>query len=339
MIGGEFPITATDILNAENKHSVTPDVYMFSSGRAAFYQIIKHLKQEKSIKRVFLPDYICSSVLIPIVTLDLEYVFYPIDENLELQSHIFNNLYQKDSVVLIVNYFGLKDLSSQIRTIRSIDEHAIIIEDDVMAYYEFKKPLDDVDFKFTSLRKTFAVPDGGLVKSKRRLPKIDAPNTFGQYKAAASLLKSMREGNFNDQIYLDLFEKGESLINSEMECGISQIAVKLFSFVDEERVRVRRLNNAEYLINELKKLGITPILPLTENHVPLFVPVILNNRDAIRKALFQKEIFCPIHWPKEGRDIQNGSFMANNELSLIIDQRYGIKEMKEILEVLCKQIN
>ena len=339
MIGGEFPITATDILNAENKHSVTSDVYMYSSGRAAFYQIIKHLKQEKSISRILLPDYICSSVLIPIVTLGLEYVFYPIDENLELQAHIFNNLYQKDSAVLIVNYFGLKDLSSQIRAIRSIDEHAIIIEDDVMAYYEFKKPLDGVDFKFTSLRKTFAVPDGGLVKSKKRFPIIDTPNTFGQYKAAASLLKSMRDGNFNDQIYLDLFEKGESLINSEMECGISQIAMKLFSFVDEERVKVRRINNAEYLINELKKLGITPILPLTKNHVPLFVPVILKDRDAVRKALFQKEIFCPIHWPKEGMDIQKGSFMANNELSLIIDQRYGIKEMKDILEVLCKQIN
>ena len=339
MIGGEFPIAIIDLLKAPSGSRVNDGTYHYASGRAALYQILKYLKEEKGITSILLPDYLCDTILVPIRKLAIEYTFFPLNEKLELEKDKFKEFYKKNSVVLLINYFGLQDLSEQIAIIRNIDADVIIIEDDVQAYYEFKKPLGDVDFKFTSLRKTFAVPDGGLVKSKKRFPIIDTPNTFGQYKAAASLLKSMRDGNFNDQIYLDLFEKGESLINSEMECGISQIAMKLFSFVDEERVKVRRINNAEYLINELKKLGITPILPLTKNHVPLFVPVILKDRDAVRKALFQKEIFCPIHWPKEGMDIQKGSFMANNELSLIIDQRYGIKEMKDILEVLCKQIN
>ena len=333
MIGGEFQIAVTDILNAENRHLESPDLYAYSSGRAALYQILKYLKQEKGVASVLLPDYLCSSILVPVQKLGLEYFFYPIDEQLELEEKCFAELYKKDAVVLLINYFGLQNLGSQIKAIRSIDEKAIIIEDDVQAYYEFKKPLGEVDFKFTSLRKTFAVPDGGLVKTKYNLPKSEIRNTFGQYKAAAALLKSMREGNFNDQIYLELFEKGESLIDDEVECGMSLVAEKLYAFMDEERVKVRRLNNAQYLVEQLKKIGVKSLLPLIEDHVPLFIPVTLNNRDAVRKAMFEQEVYCPVHWPLEELTLERGKMMSEKELSLIIDQRYGRKDMDKIIEI------
>lgn len=334
MIGGEFPIAVTEVLNSSIKQSEKFDVYAYSSGRAALYQILKYLKQEKWINHILLPDYLCSSVIVPVMTLGLDYSFYPIDEQLELESSSFTKLYKKASAVLVINYFGLKDLTTQIQVIRSLDEQAIIIEDDVQAYYEFKKPLGDVDFKFTSIRKTFAVPDGGLVKTNCQLPKVVAPNTFGQYKAAAALLKSMREGNFNDHIYLELFEKGESLIDGELECGMSSIAVKLFYTLEEERVKIRRLNNAQYLIGLLGKLGIKPLLPVNDGCVPLFIPIVLNNRDEVRKRMFQHGIFCPVHWPIEGVDLKRGKVLAETELSLIVDQRYGQKEMDEILKSL-----
>lgn len=334
MIGGEFPIAVTDVLNAEGRHSVTPDVYTYSSGRAALYQILNYLKQEKGITRVLLPDYLCSSVLVPVKAIGLEFVFYQIDESLELEQDNLSTLYGNNTVILLINYFGLKNLEKQIKTIRNIDERAIIIEDDVQAYYEFLKPLGEVDFKFTSLRKTFAIPDGGLVKTKHHMPLVDKPNTFGQYKAAAALLKSMREGNFNDKIYLEMFEKGESLIDEEIKCGMSRIAEKLYYFINDEHVKVRRLNNAHYLLDELKKIGLKPILPLNDDHVPLFVPILLERRNEVRKAMFQKEIFCPVHWPLEGLELQRGGVMAEKELSLIIDQRYGRKEMDEIINIL-----
>lgn len=338
MIGGEFPIAVTDVLNADVRHSKTPDVYMYSSGRAALYQILKYIQKEKSVSRILLPDYLCSSVLVPAKSLGFDYIFYPIDESLELEHEAFAKLYDNTAAVLLINYYGLKDLSKQVSFIRELDQDAIIIEDDVQAYYEFKKDLNGVDFKFTSLRKTFAVPDGGLVKTNHCLPLLDSINTFGQYKAAAALLKSMREGNFNDQIYLELFEKGESLIDRELECGMNPIAKKLYSYVDEERAKVRRLNNAKYLLEKLAKLQIKPILPLTEDHVPLFIPIELNNRDKVRKAMFKKEIFCPVHWPLEGEELQRGRILAEKELSLIIDQRYGMKDMNEIITVLKENI-
>lgn len=334
MIGGEYPIAVTDILNAGVRHKEEPDVYTYSSGRAALYQILKYLKSERGVYLTLLPDFLCSSVLVPVKELGLDFIFYPINEQLELEKKSFAGLYKKGSAVLLINYFGLQDLNTQINAIRSIDEKAIIIEDDVQAYYEFKKPLGDVDFKFTSLRKTFAVPDGGLVKTKHNLPKVESPNMFGQYKAAASLLKSMREGNFNDKIYLELFEKGESLIDDELDSGMSLVAEKLYAFMDEERVKIRRLNNASYLVKKLDSIGIKPILPLIDNHVPLFIPIVLNNRDDVRKVMFQHEIYCPIHWPLEGLNLKRGEIMSRTELSLIVDQRYSQKDMDIILNEL-----
>lgn len=336
MIGGEFPIAVADVQNAGFTHLQLLDVYTYSSGRSALYQILKYLQREKSVKRILLPDYLCGSVLVPVKALALEYCFYPIGEDLKLDKEAFSGIYKNNDAILIINYFGLQDLSEQISFIRGLDKDAIIIEDDVQAYYEFKKPLGFVDFKFTSLRKTFAVPDGGLLKTYHPLPKVETANTFGQYKAAAGLLKSMRKGNFNDQIYLEMFEKGEDLIDSELECGMSHISKKLYGNVDVEWVKVRRINNARYLVDELAKKGIRTILPLLEDHVPLFIPIYLKNRDEVRSRMFQYEVFCPVHWPIEGMLLKRGAEMAEHELSLIVDQRYGQKEMDEILGTLCK---
>lgn len=334
MIGGEFPIAVADILNADVRKASLPDVYAYSSGRAALYQILKFLQREKSVKRVLLPDYLCGSVLIPIKALGLDFEFYPINDELKLEATKFSKKYQKGDAVLIINYFGLQDIADSIATVRSLDEKAIIMEDDVQAYYEFKKPLGDVDFKFTSLRKTFAVPDGGLVKTHYELHRVESPNTFGQYKAAAALLKSMREGNFNDKIYLEMFEKGEDLIDGELEYGMSRIAEKLYGALDEEHVKISRLNNARYLVEELSKIGISPILPLTDNHVPLFIPIYLENRNEVRRKMFQHEVFCPVHWPLEGMDVKKGKEMVEHELSLIIDQRYGEKDLDDIVKLI-----
>lgn len=334
MIGGEFPIAVTDILNAGGRRKDEPDVFKYASGRAALYQILKYLKSERGVSRILLPDYLCSSVLVPVKTLELECDFYPIDEVLELEEEVLTTLYKANTAVLVINYYGLKDLTKQVSFIRSLDKDAIIIEDDVQAYYEFKKPLGDVDFKFTTLRKTFAVPDGGLVKTKHQLQVIETPNTFGQYKAAAALLKSMREGNFNDKIYLEMFEKGESIIDSELECGMSLIAERLYGSLDEERVKVRRLNNARYMMEKLELMQIKPILPLLENHVPLFIPICLKNRNELRRRMFQHEVFCPVHWPLEEMNLERGKLMAETELSLIIDQRYSVNDMELILSLL-----
>lgn len=334
MIGGEFPISITDLLKAPNLSRVDDGTYHYASGRAALYQILKYLKEQRNISKVLLPDYLCDTILVPIRKLKLAYEFFPLDDNMELDSAIFRKVYTKNDAVLLINYLGFQDLSDQVAIIRNIDRDAIIIEDDVQAYFEFKKPLGDVDFKYTSLRKTFAIPDGGLVKTNYPLPAIDKPNTFGQYKAAAALMKSMKEGNFDDNVFLDISKIGGSKIDDELDCGMSLISERLYASIDEEDVKNRRQDNTRYLVERLPEKGVQLLLPVAEDKVPLFVPIYLENRDEVRKRMFQHEIFCPVHWPLAGMRVKKGKEMAEHELSLIIDQRYNEKDIDIMVSIL-----
>lgn len=331
MIGGEFPIAIIDLLKAPRISRVNDGTYHYASGRAALYQILKYLKEEKSINSILLPDYLCDTILVPVRKLEFEYTFFPLNDMLELEQDKFKEVYKKNAAVLLINYFGLLNLTRQIAFIRNINANAIIIEDDVQAYYEFKKPLGDVDFKYTSLRKTFAIPDGGLVKTEHPLPVVDKPNTYGQYKAAAALMKAIREGNFDDGVYLDISKIGGSKIDDELESSMSLVSERLYACLDVEDVKSRRLKNAKYLTENLFEKGIPTLLPVSEDKVPLFIPIWLENRDEIRKQMFQHEIFCPVHWPLEGLPLKKGAEMAQHELSLIVDQRYGCKDMDEIM--------
>ena len=114
------------------------------------------------------------------------------------------------------------------------------------------------------------------------------------------------------------------------------IAEKLYANADECFVRERRLRNAKYLVSELEKIGLKPILPLQDDKVPLFVPVLLPNRNEIRSSMFDHDVFCPVHWPLDGLDVKKGKEMAEHELSLVIDQRYDEKDMDTIILLLKK---
>ena len=75
-----------------------------------------------------------------------------------------------------------------------------------------------------------------------------------------------------------------------------------------------------------------------ENKTPLFVPIYVQDRNKVRKYMFQHNVFCPVHWPLEGLSLKKGAEMAEHELSLIVDQRYTHKDMEYILDLLSQTI-
>lgn len=335
MIGGEFDIDITRIRNAVNT-GFADNIAAYSSGRSALYNILADVRRKHGSGTVILPDYLCSSILVSVKHAGMQYVFCPIDDSLEFDRNQFSAVYKPGYAVLMINYFGLMDLSSQVRFIRSTDPAAIIIEDDVQAYYEFTGPLAGVDYKFTSLRKTFAVPDGGLaVCAEGHLDERQSEGSFYKYKMAGSVLKANRNPLlYNDEIYLKLFEKGEECIDLDLESRMSEISRRLFGDIDASRVAYIRNRNAGYILAGLKSMGIEPILPISEDKVPLFVPVWLKDRNKVRKNMFKHDVYCPYHWPIDGLPLAKGKEMSEHELSIIIDQRYGHVDMDLILNLI-----
>lgn len=335
IIGGEFDIDLCQLSEQHESPSSLQSVFKYSSGRSALYHILLDIQQRFGIHRLLLPDYLCSSIITTAQKAGMEVGFFELDAYLEIDQKLFSNLYQKNSAVLLINYFGLQDLHSQIEYIKSIDGTAVIIEDDVQNYFGFVDDINQASYKFTSLRKTFAIPDGGLVKSGFQMNDSTQRNRFHRYKLAGSTLKSTRKFDFYpDETYLELFEQGESMIDNELETGISEVAENIFNRTDFSFMANARKRNAEVILSGLRSLNIPTLISIKEDSVPLFIPVWLENRNRARKFLFQHNVFCPIHWPLDGFELKKSTEMAEHELSIVIDQRYSVDHMAQLLTLM-----
>ncbi len=91
IIGGEFEILETPFV--ANKKELSEDYVMYSSGRAALYQILKYAVSVNNGKCVYLPDYICDSVFHVCDNLCLPYKFYPVTKSLKADVECLKKLY------------------------------------------------------------------------------------------------------------------------------------------------------------------------------------------------------------------------------------------------------
>lgn len=337
VIGGEYELTSIP-----DKATQVREYHMYSSGRAALYQILMSIKL--TTFKVWLPDWLCESMIDAVRKTGIDYGFYCLGNDLRMDVENFvkiNRPVNENDAIILVNYFGLVDVELTINQLRECGVRSVIIEDDVQALLSF---LDDktyaADFHFTSLRKSIAAPDGGLVRTLKRMPLAIQNNTFAPMKLKGALLKSDTTEGGSDEIYLKCFEEGEELIEENYDSVMSTASQNIFGNTDLEEVAACRKRNAQFLVAKLQELGINPIIPINNNCVPLFVPIALNNRDDLRRILRQNAIFCPVHWPlrDDMKNLVKGSFMAENELSLVIDQRYSIEDMQCIIDVIKKWI-
>lgn len=332
MVGGEFEI---DLSIQREASQLFPGTYCYASGRAALYQILKSLKNR--VRKIWFPDWLCHTMVEAAQKAGYEYDFYELSDQFKATVEALDTKgFMDGCVVVLINYFGLQDLTSTTKAIKEVYSNAIVIEDDVQAYFCFAEETNPyADYRFTSLRKTFPTPDGGLVYTNKTMPSVIQPNTFIRYKIEAGVMKSHRgENGVRDEDYLALFEKGSELINENYESVMSHDSEMLFAGTDLQQVKWQRKANVARLLDGLKLMGIQPLIEVPENKTPLFVPIYLENRNEVRKNMFAHEVFCPVHWPLEGLPLKKGAEMAQYELSLIVDQRYSVEDMNIILSLL-----
>lgn len=336
VIGGEFDLRAVPEPMQRQRPS---GYYCYASGRAALYQILMSIKL--AAFKVWLPDWLCESMIDAVKRTGLDYGFYELGADLQMDVRRFvekNRSVSENDVIVLVNYFGLTDVERTIEELRSLKVESVIVEDDVQALFSFldNKATHLANYRFTSLRKTIAAPDGGLVYTKKQMPSAQYKNTFAAYKLKGALVKGAADETTDDNEYLSLFEQGEDLIENNYESEMSGEASAILAGTNFEEVAKKRRENARYLTAKLEGLGIEPLLKCKGNQVPLFAPILIDNRDEVRRELRRNGIFCPVHWPlrKDMEVLPMGLRMAEKELSLVIDQRYNQVDMDSIVQVL-----
>ena len=92
VIGGEFDIDQSFWGNKSNSSFIqVKSHYTYSSGRAALYHILKSCQSFLSADIVYLPDYLCSTIIDSVEQAGMAYDFYSIN-NLKVSYSDLQNI-------------------------------------------------------------------------------------------------------------------------------------------------------------------------------------------------------------------------------------------------------
>jgi len=333
-IGGEFQINPELLINLRSDEAYAKSL-MFANGRSALMYIISQLTKDNKKRVIHIPYYICKSVYLVLSKTNLEIRFYDLNENFVFQKNYAVQIASND-ILLLVNYFGFTNNSETIKYIKKHDNSIVVIEDCVQAFFEQEKSI--ADYTFTSYRKFFATPDGASVSTPELNISISSKefptNEFYLHKLLGGVLK---HAEIENETYLEFFKKGEEIIDSEANITlISLVGKYLVEQEDYCAVMQQRKNNTKILYELGKKAKINFVFDYNPFAIPLCVPILLNNRDRIRKELFKNGIYLPVHWGIEAYNecSEFCSFNSKHIISLIIDQRYSQIEIEREMNII-----
>ncbi|WP_092742154.1 hypothetical protein [Hymenobacter psychrophilus] len=276
--------------------------------------------------QVWLPFYICDSVLHALAAAGVAYQFYALTEELELAQ--LPEL-APDECLLYVNYFGLKGSYAETLVHRY---GAQLLLDLTQAFFE--QPASGV-WGFNSARKFFGVPDGAfLYAPAQRPPLVVPPNR------AISLTHLVERKMGRQTAAYQAYSQYEEDL-SYAPSGISDVSHSMLSWLNYEKIaRQRQANFRQYqlLLAPLLHSGVAyEWLPLQDGSVPFCYPLRLAQPMPNRQPLFEQCIFVPWLWPemrqRPGNFALEKSFV-DGALALPLDHRYGPTDIRRVAKAL-----
>ena len=137
-------------------------------GRACLNLIIQQLKPTN----IYVPFYVCDTLLEPLIENRVEYTFYEIDEVLEIKDL---PVLGEGELLVYVNYFGLKE--DYVEFLAKNYNEKLVIHNTQAFFSSQKKAIS-----FNSARKFFGVPDGAYLYAPFELACDAPPNDALSFK-------------------------------------------------------------------------------------------------------------------------------------------------------------
>lgn len=291
------------------------DAILLNCGRNA----LAYLLEARGIKKLYLPYFLCDSVVNVCKKIGVEVAFYHIGENWLPKDLIID----EDTWLYIVNFYGQitrEDLARLAAAYRNI------IIDNAQAYFD--APLANVDTLYTS-RKFFGVSDGAVLYTNSKLERsLEIDESFnrihyvlGRYERTAS------------EFYEEAAKNNDIFDNEEIK-EMSRLTKNLLRSIDYEYVKQIRTNNFAYLHEKLRTVNKLNVR-LIEG--AFMYPLLIDDGMKIRKQLQQMKIYIPTLWPNVLEECEPGTLeykFAADILPIPVDQRYGVEAMEYLVEVI-----
>lgn len=317
----------------------------FVSGRSAIRALARGLNVNK---KILLPAYTCETVIIPFEKERWEIMYYSIDTHFKIDGR---DLLQKidefaPSAILVQNYFGFHTLADfdYIRDI-CIKKGVLVVEDLTQCLLsEFDKT--KADYYVSSLRKFFAIPEGGILATSRKnlFYKMNAETNIYSLAMEAFELKNKYinfAADVSKECFFNKYTEWKNKLSSYDEIyQMGQQSKELLETIDLKIIKKKRKKNFEFLLEGLsnvKWLKICFDTP-TDDEIPLYFPIYVkesSKRKEVQKYMAEQNIYCPIVWPRymnlEMID-KSSDYIYEHILCIPCDQRYGKEDMKKITE-------
>lgn len=292
-----------------------PLLLKLNAGRYA----LEYILRIKCYTLIYLPYFTCEVILDPIRKLGIQYQFYTINDKMD---PVLDFVVGPTECFLYTNYFGLKEATVQ----ALIKRYPNLIVDNSQAFFSESLEVDT----FYSCRKFFGVSDGAYLKStspvKLKLKRDISINKFSH------LIKRIDLGTENG--YQDFVENNLSLCNNSIR-KMSHLTQRILSGIDYKECQYRRNSNFMYLHDFLVNYNDYTIDAFSVNG-PMVYPL-LHSSSIIKKKLLEKKIYVATYWPNvfdwTTKNMYE-NYLAEHLISLPIDHRYTLSDMKRIINVL-----
>ncbi len=319
-IGGYFEIADCEqVDNFPRKDGV-----LLNTARNALEYILRSIKNTKLI---YLPYFTCEVVLEPINRLQLPYRYYHINQQLEIADEI---ALDKEEYIIVNNYFGIKD--GYLHSLYEKYGNHLIVD----CAQSFFTPSFLGVKAFYSARKFVGVADGGIAYLGNEIginiSSCDVEPTESHSDHLYIRKEQGPEAGFKN------YQANETKLDNQPIRLMSNVTRQILESVDYDKIKKTRRDNFKFLHNALKQMNLlSSICNIDECSVPLVYPFYCNNAGNIREILRKNRIFTAQYWPNVLRDCPVNSIeykLANNIVSIPIDQRYGEEDMDMIINLI-----
>lgn len=310
------------------------------SGRDALRYLARALGRDT----VLMPALCCSCMPEPFEDEGYKIVYYKSKGDYSADIDDVLGKLEDKCVLLFMNYFSIPAFHCEdLIRIKHSAEDIITIED---ITHELMNRTGDsliADYTICSIRKWFAVPDGGVILSDHVLPyeKADDDRYFANLRVSAMKHKSEYLSN-GDSAVKQLFRKeladANHYIDTAKNVGtINPITEDLINTFEFKAAYTDRLRNTKILWDKLHKTVGIKMLPRASVNSTLYFPIIVERADAFQSSLAQNGVYAPVIWPLPKVAVGVCSVAddtAEHMLAIPCDHRYTPNDMEKVAEII-----
>lgn len=323
------------------------DYVWLSSGRSAIRFVIESIEHSRpGLKKVaVLPSFTCNTVIEPFLKSGYVVIYYPIEKDLRTTSDvILQTAIENDaSIVLFHRYFGFDTLDGQVdKMCEILHEHGkYTIEDCTQCLYS-DIHRSKCDFAVGSIRKWTGTPDGGFALCGEgeffgKPQKTDVNLEKAKVEASYAKYHYLYDHKGDKSEMLAMYRHAEDILDNQTEIyAISTTSVKVQSNLNIDNLKTKRRENFK-LLGKIINSRVKTIFCLKNQEVPLYFPIIVDDRSALQKHLVDNAIYAPVVWPKDDQQpmqCESAEYLYKHLLCIPIDQRYDQDDMRRIANVI-----